>query len=143
LHTLIPHTCSALNFEKVKHLVKELELDDRQLESQQFLTLSKNDQVFAFGRLRTYNGFSELCTLGVVDVARHFGLGTKLVNALINSCEHTIYLVCIIPDYFEKLGFQICTDYPAELADKLNYCVSALPVPEPYVVMRLKQNTDR
>ena len=139
MHTLLPHTCSALNFERVKQLVKELELDDRQLNSEQFLTMSKNEEVFAFGRLRTYNGFSELCTLGVVDVARRFGLGTKLVKALIDSCEHTIYLVCIIPDYFEKLGFQICSEYPPELADKLTYCTSALPVPEPYVVMRLDQ----
>ena len=57
-------------------------------------------------------------------------------QALIEKTNQTIYLVCIIPEYFENFGFTICNSYPEEINDKLKYCTESLVVPEKYVVMR-------
>lgn len=116
--------------------MKELDLDDRDMELSQFMTMDRNEQVFAFGRIKQYEGFAEACSLGVVEEARHFGLGHKLMTALVESCQQPVYLVCIIPGFFESLGFRICQQYPDAIRDKLLYCTQSLVVPEPYVVMR-------
>jgi N-acetylglutamate synthase-like GNAT family acetyltransferase len=71
---------------------------------------------------------------------RFNGIARALIEARIKIATQPIFLVCIIPDYFKKLGFKIVTQYPAEIADKLNYCNAELMVPEPYVVMKFVGN---
>lgn len=136
MHTIIPIACSLPVFEKVKTSIHEMDLDDRDLKAQEFLTLSKNDELLGFCRMREHSGFNELCSFGVVEKARRHGLGQKLVNAVIEASKQPLYLVSIIPNYFQRLGFEICEDFPNELREKLNYCINSLPVPEHYVVMR-------
>ena len=134
----VPNRCPENLFTKVQSYISNFELDDRALESKDFLVLSKNEQVLAFGRLRHHTHCDELCSVGVIEEARHIGLASKLIKALIASTTRPLYLVCIIPTFFESFGFEICAEYPAEIQDKLRYCVCSLVVPEPYVVMRLK-----
>lgn len=128
--------CSELEFESVKKYIKEFELDDQMLKQKEFLTISNESGLLGFGRLREYGSFSELCSLGVIKKERGKGIGKKLSKALIEQIAQPIYLVCIIPSFFIKYGFSICTDFPREIREKLNYCVSSLSVEEPYVVMK-------
>lgn len=134
----VPNICSESLFTKVQSYIAEFELDNRALEAKDFLVLSKNEQLLAFGRLRHYEHCAELCSVGVIEVARNLGLASKLIKALIQTANKPLYLVSIIPSFFENLGFEICNDYPQEMEEKLQYCTSSLVVPEPYVVMRLK-----
>jgi N-acetylglutamate synthase-like GNAT family acetyltransferase len=76
----------------------------------------------------------------VIEKKRFNGIAKALIEARIKIATQPIYLVCIIPDYFKKLGFSIVDQYPAEIADKLNYCSAELMVPEPYVVMKYTGN---
>lgn len=111
-------------------------MDNRDLQSHQFLVAKEGDELVGFARIRKHNSCDEFCSLGIIESKRFNGIAKELVLARIKIATHPIYLVCIIPDYFESLGFKIVNEYPLEMLDKLNYCTSELVVPEKYVVMK-------
>ncbi len=127
--------CTARQFATIKNMVREFELDGRVMKKEEFLTISKNSNVLAFGRIKEHEGFSEMCTLGVTQVQRLHGYGKRLSLALEKKALQPVYLVCTIPQFFTPLGFTICETYPPLLQDKLDYCRVSLPVPQDYVVM--------
>jgi N-acetylglutamate synthase-like GNAT family acetyltransferase len=124
------------NFEKIKAYISEFDLDNRDLQCGQFLVAKENNKLLGFGRIRKHNGCDEFCSLGVLEEERFNGIAKELVLARIKIATQPIYLVCIIPEYFKKLGFIIVDEFPDEIADKLHYCTSELFVPEQYVVMK-------
>lgn len=126
---------SSPQFEQICQLIAALELDDRELHSTQFIAATSSGVLCGFGRIRNYKTCSELCSLGVIEPQRHKGIGRLLVKNLVTKATQPLYLVCIIPGFFEPLGFRIIHEYPAEIRDKLEYCREALSVPEEYVVM--------
>lgn len=129
--------CSEPQFQEVKKLIHTFELDNRELTRAEFLVEQNGPELLGFGRIREYKGFSELCSLGVIEHQRLKGIGKKLCQALIKKNKQPLYVVCIIPEYFSSLGFTICSEYPAEIKNKLDYCIGSLPVEETYVVMKL------
>jgi N-acetylglutamate synthase-like GNAT family acetyltransferase len=128
--------CSTENFEEVKSKIEEFELDNRALKAEEFLVIKNREGLLGFGRIREFENFAEMCSLGIIESKRFSGLGKQLTQSLIEKTNQTIYLVCIIPEYFKNFGFNICESFPIEIQDKLNYCTQSLVVPEPYVVMR-------
>ena len=114
-------------------------MDDRVLHYSQFLVAKENDKLVGFARIRKHNSCDELCSFGVIESHRFNGIAKLLVEARIKIASQPVYLVCIIPDYFKKLGFVVVEEYPVEMANKLNYCISELVVPEEYVVMKYKE----
>lgn len=132
----IPKACSVDDFEQVKKYISDFELDDRRLKQEEFLTLHENGVLIGFGRVREFSNFSEMCSLGIIPDHRNTGLGKILFQTLIKKAKKTMYLTCIIPSYFEEFGFTVCTTYPKEMQEKLNYCTQNLIVEEEYVVMK-------
>ena len=100
------------------------------------MVYKKNDELLGFGRIRKHNGCDEFCSLGVVESKRYTGIAKELILARLKIATQPVYLVCIIPEYFKLLGFEIVNDYPPEIANKLDYCTSELVVEEKYVVMK-------
>ena len=133
---------SESDFKEICRLIQQFELDNRSLEAEQFLVAADEREMNGFGRIRKYGTCSELCSLGVVEPRRHKGIGSELVKELSHKVRGPLYLVCIIPGFFEPLGFSVVNEYPPEIQDKLDYCISALSVPEPYVVMKYQKNSD-
>lgn len=128
--------CGSADFDLVKRYVAELELDDRAMLQEQFLVLKDaQGRLAGFGRVREYDSCSEMCSLGILPGQRSKRLGKELVKQMIKKARQQTYLVCIIPSYFKEFGFSICSSYPPEMQDKLDYCLDSLAVPEPYVVM--------
>ncbi len=130
--------CNAKHFAAVQRYIQVFELDNRQLKPEDFLIALMDDALVGFGRVREYADCSELCSLGVTEPHRCKGIGSALVQALAQKAQQPLYLVCIIPPFFEPLGFATCTHYPTAMQQKLDYCSSALPVAEAYVVMAKK-----
>ena len=126
--------CSREDFEAIKKHIVDLELDDRRMMREEFLTVS-GTALAGFGRVREFNNFSEMCSLGILPGERCKGLGIELTRKLMEKALRPIYMVCVIPSFFETLGFTVCRHYPKEMQEKLDYCMSHLAVPEPYVVM--------
>lgn len=124
------------DFVLIKKYIHDFELDNRALEKEQFLVAKQQGNLVGFGRIREYEGSSELCSLGVIEPERNRGIGRELTIKLIQKATRDLFLVCIIPDFFIPLGFVEVTNYPDELGNKLHYCTSELVVPETYVVMK-------
>jgi len=121
-------------------LIQRFELDDRELDYQQFLVAKENDELLGFGRIRQRDDCFELCSLGVTEPMRLKGIGKQLVKALILKSSNPLFLVCIIPEFFTPFGFDVVSEYPEAMQEKLNYCTSELVVPETYVVMKFVGN---
>jgi len=105
-------------------------LDNRVLYKDEFLVAVCNNELLGFGRIRQRDDCSELCSLGVIEPERLKGVGKQLVQALIQKASEPLYLVCIIPQFFEPFGFAVVDEFPEAMQDKLNYCTSELVVPE-------------
>lgn len=128
------------DFEQIKKLILQFELDDRDLQCHQFLVAKENEELLGFGRIRTRENCSELCSLGVTEPKRLQGIGKQLVHKLILNSPQPLFLVCIIPEFFVPFGFKVVSEYPAAMVEKLDYCTSELIVPETYVVMKFEGN---
>ncbi|MDZ4663861.1 MAG: GNAT family N-acetyltransferase [Bacteroidota bacterium] len=128
--------CSEDQLDIVKQHIHQFELDDRSLHYSQFLLALENKTIIGFGRIREHINCSELCSLGVIEPERNKGVGLALTKALARKAKKSVYLVCIIPEFFKILGFRLCDTYPEELLNKLHYCTHELIVPETYVVMK-------
>lgn len=124
------------DFDFIKEQVKKFDLDDREMRYEQFTIAKQNNNIMGFGRIRKHNGCDEFCSLGVIEDNRSHGVAKALINAQIKIATQPIYLVCIIPEMFERLGFKVVNEYPSEIQNKLDYCTSELIVPEKYVVMK-------
>lgn len=135
-------TPSESDFKEICRLIALFELDNRGLEAAQFIIAANGHEISGFGRIRKYATCSELCSLGVVEPRRNKGIGSRLVKELSGKVTGPLYLVCIIPGFFEPLGFYVVNEYPLEIKDKLEYCISVLSVTEPYVVMKYQKNDD-
>lgn len=135
--------CTEYYFEKVKSEIEKMNLDNRCLDYRQFLvTIHSNNELMGFGRIREYEDCAEVCSVGVLEAFRKQGIGKSIVKKLIqlfrSNNEKPIYVVTIIPDFFEKLNFKIVqAPYPLDIQEKLEYCIHNLTVPEEYVVLRL------
>ena len=130
------YPASLIDFENIKLHISNFELDNQDLQINQFIVAKQDSILLGFARIRSHQLFNEYCSLGVIEKYRQHGVAKKITEAIINQSKLDVYLVCIIPEYFEKLGFKIETNYPHEMKNKLDYCKSALIVEENYVVMK-------
>lgn len=135
MKSLLFKTPSDKEFAEVCLLIKEYELDNRNLNKDEFTIALHNDELIALGRLRKHIDCIELCSIGVLKVQRNKGIGTALIKNIINKTTEPIYTVCIIPDYFSRFGFKLTDCYPESINNKINYCTNQLVVPETYVAM--------
>lgn len=127
------------DFKLIKHYIAEFELDNRDLKIEQFTVAKENDSLLGFFRIRKHNGCDEFCSLGVIEQRRHRGIAKLLTLHGIIESTQPLYLVTIIPEFFETLGYKEVKIYPVEMQDKLDYCNSELIVPEKYVVMKYQK----
>jgi len=77
--------------------------------------------------------------LGVAKSQRLKGIGSRLVHEIITKSKKPLFVVTVIPEFFQKFGFKEVNNYPEDLSYKLEYCQTSLSVPEPYVVMECKK----
>jgi len=136
IKTITINKATASDFEIIKKKIKEFDLDNRDLQVNQFLVAKQNNVLLGFGRIRKHVGCDEFCSLGVLKEKRFNGIAKLLIEARIKIATQPIYLVCITPKYFESLGFVVADKFPEEMTNKLNYCTAELAVPEKYVVMK-------
>lgn len=137
---LILRTPGVKEFQQICNYITEFELDNRDLQIQQFTAAFRDDQLVGFGRLRAHNDCLELCSLGVITPLRRKGIGKAIVSELTKRADQQLYLVCIIPDFFSPFNFHITDHFPASIQNKLDYCTNELSVAETYVVMKYRKH---
>ncbi len=97
----------ATDAEEIKSLVSTERVDPRQLHWFQFWVIEKNRRLVAIGQLRHLNHVQELGSLVVAPSWRGQGLGTYLVQHLIEQATAPLYLSCgarLLP-FYTRLGF--------------------------------------
>ncbi len=125
--------------EKVLALSLSMSLDTEDFRIKEFLTAKEGDHIIGFGRLRTYPGFREVASVGVLAENRGKGIGSLVVNELVRQTHGEIYLTCVIPGFFSKLGFEIVKDFPPELIPKYDFCRSFGYSEDEITVMKFKR----
>jgi len=114
----------------VELLAKGLDLDCEDLDWPQFIVAKRKNKIIGFGRLRKYNlhnrseEYFEIATVGVLAEEREKGLGSAIVKELIRRGPPEIFVTCVIPVFFEKLGFHLTKQYPSVLQKKVDFCKS-------------------
>lgn len=108
----------------IEPLAKNFDLDCDDLSAHQFVTAKKNGVTIGFGRLRKYPGCAEIATVGVLIEEQKKGVGTLIVKELIRTGPPVIFITCVIPEFFSKLGFQLVKQYPVVLQKKVDFCKS-------------------
>lgn len=123
-------------FTEVKKYVEAFWLDNENMLKEQFRILLDDGKFVAFGRLRKNSDATELCSLGVLEEYRHKGMGSAMVKHLLDAASANVYVVCVIPGFFNKQGFVPVTDFPASIQKKRDLCVNHYHVGIPYDVMK-------
>src|SRR3972149_8579392 len=104
----------------IKECIGRFELDDENLEYHQFVVAIDGDEIAGFGRIRPHKELYELASVGVVEHRRNRGVGTMIIEHLINHFpSDEVYITTDIPEYFERLGFRKIAPGPKELVAKL------------------------
>ncbi len=104
---LRPATSKDLN--TIRWLVFSVPLDPTQLRWQQFWVIECEQSVIACGQLRSFEEAQELGSLVVRKDWRDRGLGSLLVNHLIQVATKPLYLECLgqrLANYYERFGFE-------------------------------------
>lgn len=116
-------SASQVDFPEIEKLAKTFDLDCEDSSPEQFITVKKQNKIIGFGRLRKYNSLCcEIATVGVIEPERNKGVGTTIVKELIRQGPEEIYVTCVIPYFFSRIGFCIVKQYPAELQRKIDFC---------------------
>jgi N-acetylglutamate synthase-like GNAT family acetyltransferase len=108
----------------IEQLASTFDLDRENISNEQFLVAKRNEKIIGFGRLRKYPECTELATVGVIEEERKNGVGTLVIKELIQYGPPEIFVTCVIPDFFNKLGFQMVKQYPWVLQKKVDFCKS-------------------
>jgi amino-acid N-acetyltransferase len=92
----------------IRRLVWQARLDPTQLRWQQFWIIERGGDVIACGQLRCHGMVQELGSLVVAPPQRQQGLGTYLVQYLIQQSTQPLYLECLgknLQQYYHRFGF--------------------------------------
>ena len=108
----------------IEQLAKAFDLDCNDFILDQFIVAKRNEKIIGFGRLRKYPECAEIATVGVIEEEQKNGVGSLIVKELIRTGPSEIFVTCVIPDFFNKFGFQMVKQYPAVLQKKVDFCKS-------------------
>lgn len=104
--------------------IKEVGLFTPRVRLSDFIVAYRGENLIGVARFKTHKRYRihELSSLGVKDGWRKCGIGSLLVNGLINNAKYDTYLNTINPDFYEKLGFHRITDLPKVMKKNGSWC---------------------
>lgn len=92
----------------IRKLVLSAKLDPTQVRWSQFWAIECEGRIVACGQLRSFSGAQELGSLVVDPTWRGQGLGSYLVNHLIQEATQPLYLECLgsrLATFYSRFGF--------------------------------------
>lgn len=109
------------DLEKILSYLEAYNLDGENVSSEQFIIAEINSKLAGFGRIKPYESIHELASIGVIKEYRNQGVGSKIVNYIIEKFpENTVWLTTKSPNYFKKFGFIESNNPPIEILGKCN-----------------------
>jgi N-acetylglutamate synthase-like GNAT family acetyltransferase len=113
----------ALDWPRIVSLARECGLDYAGMEADEFWVAEEAGRVLGIVALKTHAECRELCALGVDAAWRGRGIGARLVRHLLGGVDGDVYLATVIPEFFERLGFERSVDVPRSLVKDAAWCV--------------------
>ncbi len=113
----------------IRSLVWQARLDPTQLRWQQFWVIEQESHVIACGQLRRHGTVQELGSLVVTSSRRKQGLGTVLLQHLIEQSTQPLYLECLgknLEQYYRRFGFLPISWQSLPKALKVKFGISQL-----------------
>jgi N-acetylglutamate synthase-like GNAT family acetyltransferase len=92
------------------------------MESDRFWVAKEDGRVLGIVGLKRHPDCLELVGLGVDPGGRSRGLGRTLVEALLAAAGDDVFLATVIPEYFERCGFQRVAATPPGMAKDPSWC---------------------
>ncbi len=128
----------------IRRLVLSAMLDPTQLRWSQFWVIEEAGQIIACGQLRQFAGAQELGSVVVTPAWRGQGLGTRLVQHLIQQATAPLYLECLgqrLAQFYTHLGFVPVTwkSLPPPLQRKFGLSALAGAIGLPVTIMGLER----
>ncbi|MGB3534622.1 MAG: GNAT family N-acetyltransferase [Microcoleaceae cyanobacterium] len=130
----------------IRRLIWQAKLDPTQLRWQQFWIIEQGGDVIACGQLRCHGAVQELGSLVVTSRQRHQGLGSYLVQHLIQQSTRPLYLECLgknLEQYYHRFGFLAVSwqALPSELKLKFGLAqIGRILLKIPIVFMTLSED---
>jgi len=103
--------------QQIKALLDELDLYYHALAFKDFRIAEDNNQVVGTVQIEEFPNFLFLGSLGIKPDRQKQGLAKKLITTALKGTNKDTYLYTIIPDFFKKLGFEVCPS-PSALPKK-------------------------
>ena len=110
------------DFAEILRLAKSFDLDVEDISWKQLVVCKREGEIIGFGRTRHYPGCTEIATVGVIQPERNKGVGTSIVKELVRTGPSEMYVTCVIPDFFSRIGFRTIKQYPSVLQKKVDFC---------------------
>jgi len=109
----------------IREAITRERLDDENLRAEQFITLRRDGQIVAFGRVKPYKDTYELASVVVEPAERGKGLGEAITRELVRRFpQDEVYITTDIPQYYERLGFLRTEILPDEIAAKREHVLA-------------------
>jgi threonine dehydratase len=109
----------------IRQAIARERLDNERLEPEQFITLRREGQIVAFGRVKPYKETYELASVVVEPAERGKGLGEAITRELVRRFpQDEVYITTDIPAYYERLGFLRTEILPEEIAAKVEHVLA-------------------
>jgi len=95
-------------------LLRAVEFFYPPIEISAFWVLEKDNDILAILQLDEYDDFFYLSNVVTKPSLQKEGIGSELVEGVAQQSDKDIYLFTIIPDFFNKVGFQV-TEKPEKV----------------------------
>lgn len=110
------------DFPAIRALAEKLLLDSADLRAEEFVIAEDTGTIAGLGRLIEHPDCLEIATFGVEEAFRKQGVGKKLLGELVKRAQGPVYLATIVPEYFEKMGFEKAPQIPPSMVKKADWC---------------------
>lgn len=100
-----------------------LALDYPGMENDLFFVAEERGKIIGILGLKDYGEFVEVLSVGVLEEYQGTGLGKKLVDEALKSVKkRVVYLLTVIPGFYEQFGFRKVEQYPEALKKDAAWC---------------------
>jgi N-acetylglutamate synthase-like GNAT family acetyltransferase len=113
---------SSKDIPQITRLAESLGLDYPGLGEDRIWVAEEGREIAGIAALKSHADCDELVSLGVDPRFRGEGLGRRLVQILLDQAPGDVYLATIIPEFFEKCGFEKAARPPAGMKKDPAWC---------------------
>jgi len=92
-----------------------------------FWVAEKEDEIIGVARLEEYKNCYFLSSLGVLEAHRKKRIASSLLSEITKGLKKNVYLYTIIPEFFEKFGFEAATPLPGLPSKEILECENCFP----------------